>query len=84
MVKYRIRKLHAPRGTDYAHGKCDALYVRSMDVSWITVRDGVLIVTTDEEHLIRPQIVVDIMKEPPPLHHHTIPSTQEINNNEKD
>ncbi len=65
MIKYRIRKLHGKRGTDYAHGECDSLYIRSGDVNWVTVRDGVLIVTTDKKHWVRPQKVVDIMKAPP-------------------
>lgn len=64
-MKFRIRKLHSKRGTGYASGECDALYVRSGDVSWLTERNGVVIVTTDKEHKIRPQRVVDIMKEVP-------------------
>jgi len=62
-MKYRIRKLHGKRGEGYATGECDSLYVRSGDVSWLSVRKGVLLITTDVEHWVRPQIVVDIMKE---------------------
>lgn len=64
-MKYRIRKLHDKRGEGYAKGECDSIYVRSHDVSWISVRNGVLLITTDEEHWVRPQVVVDIMKEKP-------------------
>jgi len=62
-VKYRIRKLHGKRGEGYATGECDSIYVRSGDVSWISERNGVVIITTDREHLVRPQNVVDVMKE---------------------
>lgn len=62
-MKYRIRKLHAERGEGYAMGECDSIYIRCKDVSWISVRNGVLLITTDEIHWVRPQVVVDVMKE---------------------
>jgi len=64
-VKYRIRKLHGKRGEGYAEGECDSLYIRSGDVSWVSERNGVVLITTDTEHWVRKQVVVDIMKELP-------------------
>jgi len=62
-MKYRIRKLHGKRGEGYASGECDSLYIRSGDVSWISERNGTVLITTDIEHWVRPQLVVDVMKE---------------------
>ena len=65
MMKYRLRKLHGKRREGYAEGECDSIYIRSGDVSWISVRNGVLLITTDDEHWVRPQVVVDIMRKKP-------------------
>lgn len=61
-MKFRLRKLHGKRGEGYAEGECDSLYIRSGDVSWVSERDGVVVITTDKRHEVRLQTVVDVMK----------------------